>query len=897
MATSVQSQARNGTLTGAFGSNVTSGNSVLLAFNGVSTNGGSGVKITGVSGGTGTTWTRLIYVNPDGGSFDYATDVWIGTGFSSAAMTITITVTGENSTSYSWTAVEYNGLDSTQISDLMWGRAGDAGTALNQALPRLTATNGGDAFWIACGAGSSYSGTSTLLEGSPNLETNAGTGSYHQRHYHKAVSRGDTIGAYLDQASNGNYTYLGFVLGPATDRYRVGTGPRSETTTSNTPISTELVKNDGTVVSAADDILLLYCFGRDSTGTFDSSCATSGWTLLSEHTQDHGTSTNDLGLAVYYKVAAGGDADPAPEVNDAGGGMICFTEIWRGFGVPGNPQTNGDGTNQAEHTAPSITTTNPESWTISVAGVADAGRTILDAPANYFWGGYYCNSNGTGQNKTLSWSFDPVESNGSTETGPKFQLTVNHPDPWIALTFELTGQAVTPPPDLDDLERPLTGMRAYLDGEEVDCDLIGRLGISSQGFTGYRQGSPHVCSIDLLVPWTHDYAKARDLLVVAEFPATDQYAAPPGVFDAYADDPDTGTTWSWVLFRGTIEDRKGVGPRQPVESRAIRCRFLGDDSNVLNRRYDTDSLGSGSYRGMIDDINTALDADEPKGGAGWQSFPNGTDGAQHIPATEDRQTLGAWLQPAGAGWGIWPTVEWVGWDGGVDLDLIKYRWRPSAWTQASQEDDNAYRDKTYLYDPWLIGFPDCGSSFDDSYYKVVVTGEDSGGSPTKGSAEYATGLLGRRSIRVSSYFDNHTDCATRAQGLIDMQMSETPNRIYGAEVWIDSYLKRCLDTAVGGPTGTGYTDGEAHAAAFGLLHSTRAGDLIEWWFPSLETNDWPADALELEDEWMELVGVDETGNTITRLTGRVLEWFPHSSWRVTFQCTPLNLGAGTAGTP
>lgn len=395
-------------------------------------------------------------------------------------------------------------------------------------------------------------------------------------------------------------------------------------------------------------------------------------------------------------------------------------------------------------------------------------------------------------------------------------------------------------------------VKVYLDEEEIDCDLVSRIAIGSQGFGIYRQGSPHTCTLDLLVPWTDDLAHATDIQVVA---VVDDYgfSMPSGVYD-------TGLTWEWCLFKGTIADRQGAGPDLTGQGK-ISCQFTGTDSDTFNRRAAFNDFAGCGLDDLIEEASTAVG----HGGAGKNAFPDNTDLAIDNEDFDQKKAIGALLQPSMAGWGIWATHEWT-WDG--DPANTDFRWRPSAYIDSA---DTTYRELVNHEAAWLYGYTDVGRTIADAYKKVVVTGRNFGGA-TQGSDNTGDGF---RSIKIASEFNTNAICDDAASRLIARQTDRRQNQLLGIKANIDNTFFRHYDE---------YADvTDAAEIAFHLLHSTRLGDEHQWFFPSLDANTWPSFADPIEEPLKELIGWNEYATQLTYCSGRVLEWSPAGGWTVTWQ--------------
>lgn len=640
--------------------------------------------------------------------------------------------------------------------------------------------------------------------------------------------------------------------------------------------------------ASAGDLALLTVASKDP---FDAATTPDGWELIRVHTGGAGTAGADSGdatIQVFWREANGTEDSStsftvaAPSVKVALAQVLVFTHddpdgSWVLDTAEGTDDTPGTGWSAASATPLSVATGDM----VLTASAINTGNRTFSSPAVTIGSATF-----SGDTEVLddvasglsSWHAGAVNTvhtvTGDGTGDPTFTMTgsgtaADEPAGVTAIIHI----AHAPEPDpvtTPDLADGIVGVRVFLDEEEIDCDLVGRIAIGSQGFTLYKQGSPHTATFDLLVPWDHAYATADKVQIIATMIEHD-YTPGPDVYE------NTGAgTWEWCVFKGTIEDRQGVGPRL-FGSRAIRCRAVGTDSNVFNKRVAISDFAGTGLRGLLEEVSDAVAGGHD--GAGKNGFPDEKYGAVDNEDFEERQTAGAILYPTMAGWGCWATHEWP-WDG--DPENTTFRWRPfavllgQAGDANMEEYANQWRESRAIRRPWLLEYVDAGTAKGDAYRKVVLTGRNFSG-PTKGSAEWTYDGIGQRSIRIDTEFNTDALCEDRAQGLIDRQPDGQENRLYAIRVNINAYLYQSL--AFDEETDIGHS---LHHECYALLHGTRLGDIIILNLPRDGWTHWPEEFEPIGDELASLMVQNNDGQSAGYLSGRTLEWVPQSGWTVTF---------------
>jgi MSHA biogenesis protein MshQ len=203
--------------------------------------------------------------------------------------------------------------------------------------------------------------------------------------------------------------------------------------------------------TAAGDLAVLVIAGRPTDTALPG--APTGWTTRSSVLFEMGT--RDLRLVTYYRVLAGGDANPSIALpgtwvttGSNTGGMSAQIAVWRGVDTT-TPfdvvDTTGSNAAAATYTPPAITTVNANALAVSVIATGDNNNLQLNV-ANAFavrMGGTEYDAN-VGADHAIGVA-DVVQAAAGTVTMPQWREQSGASDPWTAITFALR-RYVPPPP-------------------------------------------------------------------------------------------------------------------------------------------------------------------------------------------------------------------------------------------------------------------------------------------------------------------------------------------------------------------------------------------------------------------------------------------------------------------
>lgn len=196
--------------------------------------------------------------------------------------------------------------------------------------------------------------------------------------------------------------------------------------------------------TAAGDLAVLIVAGRPSNSASEPS-APAGWTLRSSVFQPGPFFANDLRVMTFYRVLAGGDADPTvtlppPEWVGGSGGMSGQIAVWRGVDTVA-PFDAADATDTSgaddEFDAPGITTVTAGAIVASVVATSDENDLRLSSAAGFtprMSGGAYDTTAGGNHSVGLA---DEAQAAAGVVAVPRWEQTDNESDRWAAITFAL----------------------------------------------------------------------------------------------------------------------------------------------------------------------------------------------------------------------------------------------------------------------------------------------------------------------------------------------------------------------------------------------------------------------------------------------------------------------------
>ena len=193
--------------------------------------------------------------------------------------------------------------------------------------------------------------------------------------------------------------------------------------------------------TAAGDLAVLVVAGRpDDTAV---PAAPAGWTARSSVVQNAGS--NDVRVMTFYRLLAGGDADPNVTLPASwtgwwSAGMSGQIAVWRGVDAS-TPfdATDSTGTSNSDDDfdAPGITTVTAGAMVVSVVATSDENDLGFNSSAGFtarMSGGAYDTTAGGHHSVGLA---DKVQAAAGAVTMPEWEQTDNEPDRWAAITFAL----------------------------------------------------------------------------------------------------------------------------------------------------------------------------------------------------------------------------------------------------------------------------------------------------------------------------------------------------------------------------------------------------------------------------------------------------------------------------
>jgi MSHA biogenesis protein MshQ len=198
----------------------------------------------------------------------------------------------------------------------------------------------------------------------------------------------------------------------------------------------------GTVVG---DFAILILAGRPTDTS--NPAAPTGWTLRTSALQEAGA--NDLKIVTFYRVLAGGDANPAvtlPAGWQGTAGMSGQIAVWRGVeAATPFDATDTTATSAASSTlaVPAITTATANAVVVSAVATADDNDLGLSTAA-----GFTARMTGTNYDTTTGGDHavglaDIVKTTAGVVGMPTWQQNANASDPWATITFALRPMSTT----------------------------------------------------------------------------------------------------------------------------------------------------------------------------------------------------------------------------------------------------------------------------------------------------------------------------------------------------------------------------------------------------------------------------------------------------------------------
>ena len=289
--------------------------------------------------------------------------------------------------------------------------------------------------------------------------------------------------------------------------------------------------------AAAGDLAVLVVAGRPSDTTLPT--APAGWTPRSSAIQNAGS--NDVRIMTFYRILAGGDADPSialpPSWTGGSAGMSGQIAAWRGVD-PTTPFDASDATDTSNSddvfVAPSITTVTFGAMVVSAVATSDDNDLGLDNSAGFtarMSGGAYDTSAGGRHSVGVA---DESQAAVGAVTMPRWEQNDNDPDRWAAVTFAL--RRFVPPAERLSLsfEEPSWNGTAgeVIDDSTYALDGTGVGGATTANAMPATVGNPGSCRYGVFDgPNTGTYVQVAD--------------------NAALDIRDELTVTAWVYLRST----------------------------------------------------------------------------------------------------------------------------------------------------------------------------------------------------------------------------------------------------------------------------------------------------------------------------------------------------------
>lgn len=192
----------------------------------------------------------------------------------------------------------------------------------------------------------------------------------------------------------------------------------------------------------AGDFAVLIVGGRPTDATNPG--APAGWTLRSSSLREVGV--NDLNILTFYRVLAGGDANPVVSLpatwQGAAAGMSGQIAVWRGVDRV-NPFDTTDVTGNSAAVRnwipPQITTVTPGAWVVTTVATSDDNALAFAAGLGQ---GFTLRMSGIAYDTALGGDHaiglaDLLQAAAGTPTMPTWRQTVNNNDLWASITFAL----------------------------------------------------------------------------------------------------------------------------------------------------------------------------------------------------------------------------------------------------------------------------------------------------------------------------------------------------------------------------------------------------------------------------------------------------------------------------
>lgn len=310
--------------------------------------------------------------------------------------------------------------------------------------------------------------------------------------------------------------------------------------------------------TAANDLAVLVVVGRPTNAT--EPAAPAGWTLRSSVLEEVGA--NDLKIMTFYRVLAGGDANPSVTLPAAwvgsAAGLSGQIAVWRGVSTTTSFDV-GDATGTAAaavtYTPPAITTVTANALVVSVVATSDNNDLGLNVAQSFT-----ARMSGTSYDTTTGGDHavgvaDKVQVAAGPVVMPEWDQNNSASDRWAAITFALRP---SPPAPVERLsfgfeETSWTGAA----GEVVDDSTFGLDGTVFGGA-----------------------ATANTTPALATNPGTCRYGVFDGVND-YVEVPDNAalditselTVAAWIYMRST-----------PTELHTIASKDTNYEYHIDNQR-------------------------------------------------------------------------------------------------------------------------------------------------------------------------------------------------------------------------------------------------------------------------------------------------------------------------
>lgn len=431
-------------------------------------------------------------------------------------------------------------------------------------------------------------------------------------------------------------------------------------------------------------------------------------------------------------------------------------------------------------------------------------------------------------------------------------------------------------------------IRVAINGSETDTDVendsaswltkVGNVRTAGGGGSPVRSAAQWACSFDLKVPIAAA-PNVRTITVAVQGPWTP--AVPDWAVDV------TGNKAYRIVFHGPVHSVQGG-----LLDGYLRFEALDEMWNLMQRK----ARCAAAPNTGVQDVLAAIETAHSLTITGNSSFPASTDlfidgsTTMQLDAPAQEDTLnGAFIATALAGTCVNMSSEWDG-----TITSPELYWRPDYFYPGVND---ARMADFYLGRPWLLGYPDCGYSYQDFASRYTVNGEGSGGTRYYGWARLDAAAdrnrLGNRELSLTGMWDAETRC--KAAALTVLSATGYPSSLlpYQVTVPVDAYSSGLVGWS-----------GDEEATAW-YMATLMLGDTIEYQisgdpYYEAETSHMPtARADDLKS--MFITNVDNAGPgsgygvVVDRWHVRTLvrEWNPGSGWLLTVGLLPNLLVAST----